>query len=99
VEYLVCSKLNVLNQSNESSLVVRSRKEVIDLTLRTKRGRKLVNAMYLMIPLYRDRYMCFHLGNIARVESIPRILRDSIGINRKTIYDLIWRPFPVVYVL
>jgi hypothetical protein len=42
-EFLVSSNLNILNRGNEPTFVVRNRKEVIDLTLRTNKIGDLVS--------------------------------------------------------
>jgi hypothetical protein len=43
MEYLVSSNLNILNQGNEPTFVVRNRKEVIGLTLGTNKIGNLVS--------------------------------------------------------
>jgi hypothetical protein len=43
MEYLVSSNLDILNQGNEHTFVIRNRKEVIDLTLGTNRIGNLVS--------------------------------------------------------
>jgi hypothetical protein len=43
MEYLVSSNLNILNQGNEPTFVIRNRKEVIDLPLGTNRIGNLVS--------------------------------------------------------
>jgi hypothetical protein len=42
MEYLVSTNLDILNQGNEPTFVIRNRKEVIDLTLGTNRIGNLV---------------------------------------------------------
>jgi hypothetical protein len=43
MEFLVSSHLNIFNQGNNPTLVVRNRKEVIDLTLGTNKIGNLVS--------------------------------------------------------
>ncbi|PNF32611.1 hypothetical protein B7P43_G18092 [Cryptotermes secundus] len=43
MEYLVCSKLNIPNQGNETTFVVCKRQEVIDLTLGTNKIGNLIS--------------------------------------------------------
>jgi hypothetical protein len=65
-EFLVSSKLNILNHSNEPNFVVCNRKEVIYLTLGTNKIVNLVSNCnsYDEPPLSDHRYMCFQIGSI-----------------------------------
>jgi hypothetical protein len=53
VEFLVSSKLNILDHGNKPTLVVCNRKEVTDLTLSTNKIANLVIGMYLTSCLYQ----------------------------------------------
>jgi hypothetical protein len=60
MEYLVSSNLNILNQGNEPTFVIRNRKGVIDLTLGTNRIGNLVSNWHASDePSSSDhRYIC-----------------------------------------
>jgi hypothetical protein len=66
-EYLVSLNLNILNQGNELTFVVHSRKEVIDLTLNTNETGNLVSNLHVpdQPSLLDHMYICFQTGNIA----------------------------------
>jgi hypothetical protein len=66
MEYLVSSKLNILNQGNEPTFVVRNKQEVIDLALGTNRIGALVSNWHVSDdPSLSDhRYICFHIYDI-----------------------------------
>jgi hypothetical protein len=66
MEFLVSSNLNILNCGNEPTFVVRNRKEVIDLTLRTNKIGDLVSNWHVSDdPSMSDhRYICSQIGNI-----------------------------------
>jgi hypothetical protein len=61
MEYLLSLNLNILNQGNEPTFVVRNRKEVIDLTLGTNRIGNLVSNWHVSDnPSLSDhRYISF----------------------------------------
>jgi hypothetical protein len=66
MEFLVSSKLNILNQGNELTFVVCNRKEVIDLTIGTNKIGNLVSNWHVSgEPSLSDhRYISFQIGNI-----------------------------------
>jgi hypothetical protein len=66
LEFLVSSKLNILNHGNEPIFVVSSKKDVIDLTLGTNKIRNLVSNWHVFgEPSLSDHgYICFQIGNI-----------------------------------
>jgi hypothetical protein len=66
MEYLVSSNLNILNQGNEPTFVIRNRKEVTDLTLGTTRIENVVSNWHVSDePSFSDhRHICFQIGNI-----------------------------------
>jgi hypothetical protein len=65
MEYLVSSNLNILNQGNKPTSVIRNRKEVIDLPPGTNRIGNLVSNWHVSDePSLSDhRYVCFQIGN------------------------------------
>jgi hypothetical protein len=74
MEYLASSNLNILNQSNKPTFVVRNRQEVIDLTLGTNRIGDLVSNWHVSDdPSSSDhRYICFQIHNIKVEKSTYR---------------------------
>jgi hypothetical protein len=67
MEFLVSSKLNILNHGNEPNFVVCNRKKIIDLTLVTNKIVNLVSNWNVSDepPLSDHRYICFQIGNIS----------------------------------
>jgi hypothetical protein len=55
MEYLVSLNLDILNQGNKPTFVVRNTKKVTDLTSATHKIGNLVNGMYLMSHLLSDQ--------------------------------------------
>jgi hypothetical protein len=74
MEYLVSSKLNILNRGNEPTFVVNNGQEVIDLTLGTNRIGDLVSNWHVSDdPSLSDhRYICFQIHNIKVEQSTYR---------------------------
>jgi hypothetical protein len=66
IKFLVSLSLNILNRVNKPTFVVRSRKEVIDLTLGTNKIGDLVSNWHVSdeLSLSDHRYICFQIGNI-----------------------------------
>jgi hypothetical protein len=66
MEYLVSTNLNILNNGNEPTFVIRNRKKVIDLTLGTDKIQNLVTNWHVSdeISLSGDRYIVFQVGDL-----------------------------------
>jgi hypothetical protein len=95
MEYVVSSNLNILNQGNEPTFLVRNRQEVIDLTLGNNRIGNLVSNWHVSDdPSLSDhRYICFQIHNIKVEQSTYRnpkrtnweSYKDDLKVNLGTI--------------
>jgi hypothetical protein len=67
MKFLVSSNLNILNHGNELAFVVCNWREVIDVTLGTKKIVNLVSNWHVSDePSLSDhKYICFQIGNIS----------------------------------
>jgi hypothetical protein len=84
MEYLVSTKLNILNRGNEPTFAISNRKEVIDLTLGTHKIGDLVSNWHVSneISLTDQRYILFQVGEL-QVNHISRPQENQLGIPRQ----------------
>jgi hypothetical protein len=82
MEYLVSSNLNILNQGNEPTFVIRNKEEVIDLTLGTNRIGNLVSNWHVSDePSLSDHgYICFQIGNTDITSYFQGSQEDQLGV-------------------
>jgi hypothetical protein len=102
MEYLLNTKLNILNRGKKPTFVISNRKEVTDWTLGTDKIGDIVSNWHVSyeISLSDHRYIPFHVGDLdfTRVtycdpkrtnwESYHEDLQANLGVVPRVIYSV-----------